>query len=86
MADGGSVPRIARNDPSSARDRVARAGAPRSARARRKSGNSFAVGREVFLAYGIPGGGTRRFVACSNAYASAISCGSLHAPPVKLTP
>jgi hypothetical protein len=31
-------------------------------------------------------GGTRRFVACSNAYASSISFGSLHAMPVKLTP
>ena len=31
-------------------------------------------------------GGTRRFVACSNAYASSISRGSLHAVPVKLTP
>ena len=35
--------------------------------------------------YGAPGGGTRLFVACSNAYASAISFGSLHAVPVKLT-
>jgi len=31
-------------------------------------------------------GGTRFFVACSNAYASSISRGSLHPMPVKLTP
>ena len=31
-------------------------------------------------------GGTRFFDACSNAYASSISRGSLHAMPVKLTP
>ena len=31
-------------------------------------------------------GATRFFVACSNAYASASSVGSLHAMPVKLTP
>ena len=30
-------------------------------------------------------GALRRFVACSNAYASAMSFGSLHAVPVKLT-
>ena len=36
--------------------------------------------------YGNNGGGTRFFVACSNAYASSISFGSLHAMPVKLTP
>ena len=35
---------------------------------------------------GVLGGGTRFFVACSNAYASSISRGSLHAMPVKLTP
>jgi hypothetical protein len=35
---------------------------------------------------GNPGGGVRRFVACSNANASWISYGSLHAPAVKLTP
>ncbi len=32
------------------------------------------------------GGGTRRRVACSKAYASRRSVGSLHAPPAKLTP
>jgi len=37
-------------------------------------------------AHGNNGGGTRFFVACSNAYASSISFGSLHAIPVKLTP
>src|SRR6266481_1258050 len=31
-------------------------------------------------------GGTRRFVACSNAYPSSIRRGSLQAIPVKLTP
>ena len=31
-------------------------------------------------------GGTRRFDACSNEYASAIKRGSEHATPVKLTP
>ncbi len=31
-------------------------------------------------------GGTRRFEACSNAYASAMRRGSAHASPVKLTP
>jgi len=31
-------------------------------------------------------GGTRRFVACSNAYAISMSRGSLQAVPVKLTP
>jgi hypothetical protein len=36
--------------------------------------------------HGMFGGGTRRLVACSKAYASAISLGSLHAIPVKLTP
>ena len=36
--------------------------------------------------YGIPGGAIRRRVACSNAYASSISRGSLHAIPAKLTP
>src|SRR5262249_28578549 len=36
--------------------------------------------------YGADGGGMRRFVACSNAYASSISRGSLQAKPVKLTP
>src|SRR5262245_55433699 len=36
--------------------------------------------------YGTDGGATRRFVACSNAYANAMSRGSLHAVPVKLTP
>src|SRR5688572_26185890 len=40
----------------------------------------------VIVGYGAPGGGTRRLVACSNAYASSISRGSLHAVPVKLTP
>lgn len=32
------------------------------------------------------GGGTLRLVACSKAYASSISRGSLHAVPAKLTP
>src|SRR5207244_13589329 len=36
--------------------------------------------------YGVDEGGTRFFVACSNAYASSISRGSLHAVPVKPTP
>src|SRR4030095_9842797 len=36
--------------------------------------------------HGNNGGGTRFLVACSNAYASSISFGSLHAIPVKLTP
>src|SRR5262245_20693492 len=36
--------------------------------------------------YGALAGGTRRFVACSNAYASSIRRGSLHAVPAKLTP
>ena len=36
--------------------------------------------------YGVDEGGTRRFVACSNANASPRSRGSLHAVPVKLTP
>ena len=36
--------------------------------------------------YGADGGGARRFVACSNEYASSISLGSLHAMPVKPTP
>src|SRR3990170_3246263 len=31
-------------------------------------------------------GGTRLFVACSKAYASSMSLGSLHESPVKLTP
>ena len=35
--------------------------------------------------YGKSGGAVRFFVACSNAYASAINLGSLHAVPVKLT-
>src|SRR5215470_6970001 len=39
-----------------------------------------------FRRYGADGGGTRRFVACSNAYASSISRGSLQAKPVKPTP
>ena len=37
-------------------------------------------------AHGNPGGGLRRFVACSNANASVINFGSLQAPPVKLMP
>jgi hypothetical protein len=36
--------------------------------------------------YGADGGGMRRFVACSKAYASSSRRGSLHAMPVKLTP
>src|SRR5688572_9535596 len=40
----------------------------------------------VIVVYGALGGGTRRLVACSKAYASSISRGSLHAVPVKLTP
>jgi hypothetical protein len=36
--------------------------------------------------YGVLGGATRFFVACSNAYAISISTGSLHAAPVKPTP
>ena len=36
--------------------------------------------------YGIPGGAIRRIVACSNAYATSINRGSLHAIPAKLTP
>src|SRR5262249_62011005 len=40
----------------------------------------------VSRSYGNRGGGTRFFVACSNAYASSISLGSLQAMPVKLTP
>ena len=35
--------------------------------------------------HGNDGGGTRFFVACSNAYASSISFGSLHAVPVNVT-
>ena len=35
--------------------------------------------------YGKSGGATRFFVACSNAYASPISFGSLHAVPVNVT-
>jgi hypothetical protein len=35
---------------------------------------------------GVDAGGTRRFVACSKAYANSISRGSLQAPPVKPTP
>ena len=35
--------------------------------------------------YGNSGGAARFFVACSNAYASAINLGSLQAVPVKLT-
>src|SRR4051812_14482024 len=38
------------------------------------------------LRYGNCAGGTRFFVACSYAYASAISFGSLQAMAVKLTP
>ena len=38
-----------------------------------------------YRGYGKSGGATRRLVACSNAYASSISFGSLHAVPVKLT-
>lgn len=38
------------------------------------------------MAYGTDGGGTRFFVACSNAYASSRSRGSLQAIPVKLAP
>src|SRR5438876_1818937 len=36
--------------------------------------------------YGVDGGWTRRFVACSNAYASSRRRGSLQAMPAKLTP
>src|SRR5258707_5252757 len=36
--------------------------------------------------YGVDEGGTRFFVACSNAYASSISRGSLQDAPVKPTP
>ena len=47
---------------------------------------SFAVRfRPPEKSYGNSGGGMRFFVACSNAYASSISFGSLHAVPVKLT-
>jgi hypothetical protein len=42
-------------------------------------------GRTEVRLYG-SGGGTRFFVACSNAYAIAMSRGSLQARPVKLTP
>jgi hypothetical protein len=42
--------------------------------------------RTTNVAYGNNGGGIRFFVACSNAYASSISFGSLHAIPLKLTP
>jgi hypothetical protein len=35
--------------------------------------------------HGNSGGDTRFFVACSNAYASSISFGSLHAVPVNVT-
>jgi hypothetical protein len=41
------------------------------------------VGR---LRYGVADGGTRRFVACSKAWASSIRRSSLQAIPVKLTP
>jgi hypothetical protein len=36
--------------------------------------------------YGVDGGGTRFFVACSKAYAISISFGSLHKVPVNPTP
>jgi hypothetical protein len=36
--------------------------------------------------HGNNGGDTRCFAACSNAYASSMSFGSLHAIPLKLTP
>ena len=44
------------------------------------------VDRACRRRHGADGGGTRRRVACSNAYASSISRGSLQAMPVKLTP
>src|SRR5438477_402703 len=40
----------------------------------------------IAFRYGADGGGTRRLVACSNAYASSIRRGSLQAIPVKPTP
>src|SRR6185503_20014810 len=49
-------------------------------------GGEAAAARAVAGRHGNEGGDTRRFVACSKAYASAISRGSLQARPVKLTP
>src|SRR5688572_5017439 len=40
----------------------------------------------ALAAYGALGGGTRRFVACSKAYAISISRPSVHGMLVKLTP
>src|SRR5688500_9077391 len=42
--------------------------------------------RCALAAYGALGGGTRRFVACSKAYAISISRPSVHGMLVKLTP
>ncbi len=43
--------------------------------------------RDIPLAlYGVLGGGTRRLVACSNAYAISIKRGSWHALLVKVAP
>ena len=44
------------------------------------------VREERMRPQGNAAGGTRRFVACSNAYARRNSVGSLQARPVKLTP
>ena len=63
--------------------------APSAARnhATRQACSCHPLGRRVpRVSYGIPGGGTRRIVACSKAYANSISRGSLHAIPAKLTP
>jgi hypothetical protein len=46
----------------------------------------FVTKRGVRGAHGNNAGGTRFFVACSNAYPNRKSVGSLHALPVKLTP
>ena len=54
-----------------------------------KGWDSRGTGIRRFLhdkSYGADGGGTRRFVACSNAKASSRRRGSLHGIPVKLTP
>src|SRR5437899_11958769 len=56
---------------------------------RTKGWDSRGTGIRRFLRdkpYGADGGGTRRFVACSNAKASSRRRGSLHGIPVKLTP
>src|SRR5438874_2125051 len=46
----------------------------------------FANSHSLYLVHGALGGGTRRRVARSKAYASSISRGSLQARPLKLTP